>query len=173
MDVAALSPSVASLTPTFDRSGSSTQPAKTEKVGAAGKTDQTQTNAAQQAEVRELQKRDREVRAHESAHVAAGGSYVRGGASFQFVTGPDGRLYATGGEVSIDTSSIPDDPEATILKMQTVRRAALAPAQPSSQDRSVAASASQAEAQAQMELTRARLTSGETPPPGSLINDYA
>lgn len=168
MDVAALSPSAVSPTPSFDRAGSSAQPAKAEKAD-----DQSQTDPAEQAEVRELQKRDREVRAHESAHVAAGGSYVRGGTSFQFVTGSDGRLYATGGEVSIDTASIPDDPEATILKMQTVRRAALAPAQPSSQDRSVAAAASQAEAQAQMELTRARLTGNEAPPPGSLINDYA
>lgn len=169
MDTAALSP--ASPTPALDRAGMG--PAKTGNGNGSSEADQTQADPAQQAEVRELQKRDREVRAHESAHMAAGGSYVRGGASFQFVTGPDGRLYAAGGEVSIDASPIPDDPQATILKMQTVRRAALAPAQPSAQDRSVAAAASQAEARAQMELTRARLSGGETPAPGSLINDFA
>jgi len=173
MDVAALSPSAVSPAPSLDRAGSGAQPAKTEKGNTAAKADQTRTDPAEQADIRELKKRDREVRAHESAHVAAGGSHVRGGASFQFVTGPDGRLYATGGEVSIDTAPIPDDPEATILKMQTVRQAALAPAQPSPQDRSVAAAASQAEAQAQMELARARPSGNETPAPGSFINDFA
>ena len=64
-------------------------------------------------------------------------------------------MYAVGGEVKIDTSR-ENDPEATIRKMQKVRRAALAPSQPSSTDRSVAAQASQIEAQARTELTQQR-----------------
>lgn len=100
----------------------------------------------------ELQTGDREVRAHEMAHVASGGQYVRGGANFEYQTGPDGKRYAVGGEVSIDTSKVSNDPEATIRKMQVVKRAALAPAKPSPQDRSVAAQATQKEMQARQEL---------------------
>ena len=103
-------------------------------------------------QVRELQTKDREVRAHEMAHVAAGGQYVRGGANFEYQTGPDGKRYAVGGEVSIDTSKVGNDPEATIRKMQVVKRAALAPAKPSPQDRSVAAQATQKEMRARQEV---------------------
>lgn len=89
--------------------------------------------------IAELQARDREVRAHESAHKAVGGS-LAGGMSFSYQTGPDGRRYAVGGEVSIDTGG-ERDPQATIAKMRQVIAAALAPAQPSAQDRAVAAAA--------------------------------
>jgi hypothetical protein len=103
-------------------------------------------------ELQELKQRDREVRQHEQAHIAAGGAYVRGGASFSYQRGADGRQYAVGGEVQIDTSEIPGDPAATIRKMQVVRSAAMAPAEPSGQDRAVAAEATQAEAQARADL---------------------
>ena len=101
--------------------------------------------------LQKLQARDREVRAHEHAHMAAGGPYVRGGPSYTYKTGPDGKRYAVGGEVQIDTSP-EKDPEATIRKMETVKRAALAPAKPSGQDRMVAARASMEEQKARMEL---------------------
>jgi len=94
----------------------------------------------EQKEVRELQKRDREVRAHEQAHKAAGGAHA-GSPSFTTVQGPDGRSYAVSGEVKIDTSPVPNNPEATIRKLEQVKRAALAPSNPSSQDRQVAAEA--------------------------------
>ena len=67
------------------------------------------------------------MRAHEQAHLAAAGPYANGAPTFEFQTGPDGRQYAVGGEVSIDTSPVPGDPEATVRKAQTVKRAALAP----------------------------------------------
>lgn len=106
----------------------------------------------QQAQVTELKQRDAEVRAHEQAHVAAGGQYVTGGPTYQYQKGPDGRRYAVGGEVQIDTSPVDGDPEATIQKAQVVRAAALAPAEPSSQDLAVAAAATQMAAQARAEL---------------------
>ena len=106
----------------------------------------------EQAQVQKLRDRDREVRAHEQAHIAAGGQYVRGGASFDYQKGPDGRQYAVGGEVSIDASPA-EDPQATIQKARTIKRAALAPAQPSSQDRKVAAKASRMETKARAEMT--------------------
>lgn len=104
----------------------------------------------QQKEVKELKARDSEVKTHEQAHLAAAGSLAQGGASFEYQTGPDGMNYAVGGEVSIDTSP-ESTPEATISKMQQVKVAALAPAEPSSQDRSVAASATQQIAKAMQE----------------------
>lgn len=99
----------------------------------------------------ELQARDREVRSHEQAHKTVGGQHA-GAISYDYERGPDGRSYAVGGEVQIDISEVPDDPEATIRKMQQVRRAALAPAEPSSQDRAVAAEASEIEQRARTDL---------------------
>lgn len=110
----------------------------------------------EEEQVRELQTRDAEVRTHEMQHVAAGGPYVTGGPTYTYQTGPDGRKYAVGGEVSIDTGSVSGDPEATIRKMQTVAAAALAPAEPSGQDYKVAAAARQAEAKARTELSQQR-----------------
>lgn len=104
----------------------------------------------QQRVVAELQARDQEVRAHEGAHKAAGGS-LAGGMSLSYQTGPDGRRYAVGGEVSIDTGS-ERDPQATIAKMRQVIAAALAPAQPSAQDRAVAAAARAAMLAAERQL---------------------
>ncbi len=113
--------------------------------------------------VEQLKARDREVKAHERAHQAAAGGLARGGPSYTYTTGPDGQRYAVGGEVQIDTSPVPDNPEATIRKAQTIRRAATAPAEPSAQDRSVAAAASKMEARARQELSqeKAEETSGK------------
>lgn len=100
----------------------------------------------------QLRSRDAQVRGHEAAHVAAGGGYIRGGASFSFQTGPDGRQYAVGGEVGIDLSPVPGKPAETAAKMRSVRAAALAPSDPSPADLSIAAAASLMEAQALAEL---------------------
>ncbi len=97
-----------------------------------------------QAEIKlleNLKKSDTQVRQHEMAHIAAGGRYITSGANFTYQRGPDGKNYAVGGEVGIDTSIVPGDPEATIKKMRQVKNAALAPADPSSQDLKVAANA--------------------------------
>lgn len=102
-------------------------------------------------QVEELKKRDREVRQHEQAHKTAAGGFVTSGPHFDFQRGPDGRQYAVGGEVKLDTTPIADDPEATIRKAQVIRRAALAPGEPSPQDRRVAADASAMERDARIE----------------------
>lgn len=104
--------------------------------------------------VQELEKTDSEVRAHEMAHIAAGGEYITSGATFTYQQGPDGKNYAVGGEVGIDTSPEPGDPEATLKKMRQVRAAALAPAQPSSQDLKVASKAASLSAKAMAEITQ-------------------
>lgn len=131
---------------------------RVERDALAGADD---TSAKRQAEqerqqavrdqIQELAARDREVRAHEQAHAAVAGQYGSS-PTYSFVRGPDGVSYAVGGEVKIDTSPIPGDPEATLRKAQQLRRAANAPADPSSQDSSVAALAAQMEQQARAEL---------------------
>lgn len=104
----------------------------------------------EQSQINELQQRDREVKAHELAHKSAGGRYVTGG-SFTYQTGPDGHRYAIGGEVSID-SSRGSSPQETLRKAELIRRAALAPADPSPQDYRVASQANLMAAQARGEI---------------------
>ena len=116
--------------------------------------DQPQTSykddpALQQA-IAKLQARDSEVRAHEAAHIAAGGGVVTGGASFTYQKGPDGNLYAIGGEVPIDMST-QSTPEATAQKMQKVKTAALAPSNPSPTDIKIASTATMIEQKALQE----------------------
>lgn len=119
-------------------------------------TGDVELSEEEKQQVEELKRRDQEVRTHEHAHVAAGGQHVRGGISYEYQTGPDGKRYAVGGEVSIDTSP-ESDPEDTIRKAQTIRQAALAPAEPSGQDRKAAAAAAQMEIKARQEVAEAKL----------------
>ena len=99
----------------------------------------------------QLKQRDREVRAHEQAHASVGGQYA-GSPSYEYERGSDGNNYAVAGEVPIDISEIPNDPSATIEKMQQVRAAALAPQEPSGADRAIAAEATQRMSEAQADL---------------------
>lgn len=108
----------------------------------------------ERVELAKLRKQDQEVRAHEQAHLAAAGGIANSGATFSYQRGADGKQYAVGGEVSIDTSPVSGNPEATIRKAKQIRAAALAPSNPSAQDRAVAASATTLEAQAQQELQK-------------------
>ncbi|MBT5264121.1 MAG: hypothetical protein HOL85_04770 [Rhodospirillaceae bacterium] len=110
---------------------------------------------AEKSQVQELKARDREVRAHEAAHAATGGAFA-GSPSYSYQSGPDGRQYAVGGEVSIDASPVSGDPDATVRKLSQVQAAALAPADPSSQDRRVAAAAAAGIANARAEAAALR-----------------
>jgi len=136
-----------------DNQGVESGKAEGENKHSAGPDELTEE---EEKEVGELEKRDREVRNHEQAHVAAAGAFVNGGISYDYQIGPDDKRYAVGGEVSIDTSPIANDPEATIQKAQVVQQAALAPADPSGQDYRVAAAASQMMIEAQQELSKQR-----------------
>ena len=141
------------------RQRASSEASTTELPTEAGRTaasDARAANDAEQAralqrEIDRLSARDKEVRAHEQAHMAAGAGLVTRGANYTYTMGPDGRRYATGGEVGIDTSP-GQTPQETIAKAQRIRAAAMAPAQPSGQDMQVAAQATQMQMQAQMEL---------------------
>ncbi|WP_198242899.1 putative metalloprotease CJM1_0395 family protein [methane-oxidizing endosymbiont of Gigantopelta aegis] len=102
--------------------------------------------------VQQLKQRDQEVRSHEQAHLSAAGGLAQGGPHFSFVTGPDGRRYAIGGDVSVNVAPVSGDPLATLQKAEQIKRAALAPAKPSTQDQRVAAKATAMQMKAQMEL---------------------
>ena len=103
----------------------------------------------------QLKQTDREVRQHEMAHQTVGGAYT-GGASYEYEVGPDGKRYAVAGEVPIDYGPVPNDPQATIEKMQTVIAAAMAPADPSPKDYQVAAQARQYLLEAKLEASMQR-----------------
>lgn len=135
--------------------------------GAEDVVEQTSTTTAQKGptgeallpeelvQLQELQKIDQKVRSHEQAHMGAAGGLATSGISLSFKRGPDGQSYAVGGEVSIDTSRA-STPRETVAKMMKVRAAALAPADPSAQDRKVAASASVVMGDARGELQMAQ-----------------
>ncbi len=112
-------------------------------------------NLKLQMEVERLKRIEQKVVAHEMAHKVVGGRYT-GAPSYHYTRGPDGKLYITGGEVPIDVSE-EDTPEETIQKMEVVRRAALAPADPSPQDLAVAQTATLKEIKAKLELAQKRL----------------
>ena len=130
-----------------------TEEKSTQNFYSKGDTAEELTDMEKQ-QVNELKQRDAEVKAHEAAHLGAAGGLARGGASYEYQKGPDRRNYAVGGEVSIDSSPVTGDPNATIAKAQQIRSAALAPAIPSSQDHKVAAKASQMEVEARQELSK-------------------
>lgn len=166
----------AGVTPARD--GAPTSPARVEQAsatkkagnGTTGPQDPNQLSEEEQKQVQELKRRDAEVRAHEQAHAMVGGAHA-GAPSYEYTTGPDGKRYAIGGEVQIDASP-EKTPEATIRKMEIVIRAALAPAEPSPQDRQVAQKAQQQRAQAQIELAKQREAerNGEASDGGGLLN---
>lgn len=134
-----------------------TAPADEQKTDQSKETQGKQSSSSQaltpeeQQMVQQLKQRDMEVKTHEMAHLAVAGQYASGGASFTYQQGPDGRRYAIGGEVPIDLSA-EKTPEETIAKMRTIKRAAMAPAEPSSADRGVAATATALESQARQEV---------------------
>lgn len=112
-------------------------------------------DAKQEKQVAELKQREREVITHEQAHAAVGGQYA-GQPQYEYTEGPDGKRYITGGEVSIDISKA-ETPEETIEKMQVVKAAAMAPAEPSIQDKQVAAEAQQLSNEARQEIAKNRI----------------
>jgi hypothetical protein len=135
--------------------GSSARPTERDSASEPGPRPPDELALEELRQLAELQARDREVRAHEQAHKAVAGPHG-GAVSFDYQTGPDGRKYAVGGEVAVDVSPVRGDPQATIEKMEQVRRAALAPAEPSSTDRAVASRAAALAEQAQAELRAER-----------------
>ena len=127
-----------------------------------------QLTPQERAEVARLAARDRDVRAHEAAHLAAAGS-LASGVEYDYEMGPDGKLYAVGGKVKM---SIPGglSPEQALAAARQLRAAANAPSDPSGQDLSVSAQASAMEQQAQAEVDKQTSQSAKPGQPASTGN---
>lgn len=108
-------------------------------------------SSSQKVEVYKLKAIDSQVRAHEAAHQS--GPAASGGASYTYTKGPDGVMYAVAGEVpiQIETGSTPQE---TMSNMQDVIATALAPADPSPQDLSIASKARVLMMKAQQEYAK-------------------
>lgn len=141
-----------------------------EKETTAGQNPFGQKGLSEQDKqaIAKLKETDRKVRAHEQAHIRTGGHLIRSRAQYSYETGPDNKLYAVAGEVSIDTNPVEGDPEATIRKAARIKAAALAPADPSPQDRAVAAEADVMAMRARLEL--ARQTNNQRETVGTRVN---
>lgn len=159
MNTIALSPPPFVTTSVGDNSPSN-QTSEQDNAEAVQQQQRAEASAEKQKQqqnqevIRELAARDREVRAHEQAHAAVGGIYA-GSPSYTFQRGPDGVNYAIGGEVPI---SLPQggDPQQRIVAAEQVRRAALAPAEPSGADRQIAAAATRIALDARAEIAQQR-----------------
>ncbi|MCI7014012.1 MAG: hypothetical protein MR878_01320 [Campylobacter sp.] len=121
----------------------------------AGQKNIGELSREEQRIVTELQAADTNVRAHEAAHMAAGGG-LTSPASYTYERGPDNKMYAVAGEVGISTSE-GNTPQESLNKAQTIRRAALAPADPSPQDLKVAAQAASMEMSARAEILQEKM----------------
>lgn len=102
--------------------------------------------------VKDLAARDSEVKAHEAAHQSAGGG-MTGAVSYTYQQGPDGKMYAIGGEVSISTPAA-STPEEAIANARQVMASAMAAGDPSPQDYAVASSARVMEMKAMQQLAK-------------------
>lgn len=102
------------------------------------------------AEIRRLLAFQNKVIQHERAHAMVGGG-LAGNPSYIYTTGPDGKKYISGGEVSI---RIPGGTtmEDTLAMVQKVKAAAMAPADPSPQDIKTASKASSLELSIRREI---------------------
>ena len=121
----------------------------------AGQKNIGELSIEEQRIVTELQAADTNVRAHEAAHMAAGGG-LTSPASYTYERGPDNKMYAVAGEVGISTGE-GNTPQESLNKAQTIRRAALAPADPSPQDLKVAAQAASMEMSARAEILQEKM----------------
>lgn len=124
-----------------------------DKTSGAKPIKESDLTPVQQQEVEKLKERDSEVRAHEQAHIAAAAGLRTSAPTYDYETGPDGKKYAVGGEVNISFTS-GSNPEEDIRNAETMRNAALAPSEPSGQDRSVAKEAEKIIQQAKEKLAQ-------------------
>ena len=136
----------------------------------SGNTEEELTQQEKQ-EVSELKMTDSEVRAHENAHKAAAAGLTTSAPNYEYETGPDGKKYAVAGDVNVSYKHS-DDPEVNLRNAQQLKASALAPADPSSQDRKVAAQADREIAQARQDiLEEQRQMSEEEEESSSNISD--
>lgn len=105
-------------------------------------------------EIKRLQEQENNVISHERSHMQSGGEFS-GSPSYLYTRGPDGKVYISGGEVKMYVPAT-DDYDKLIQSLQKVKRAAMAPPDPSPQDSKTAAMASAKEASVRQEIAKMR-----------------
>ncbi|MBI1206910.1 MAG: hypothetical protein GC191_06435 [Azospirillum sp.] len=120
------------------------------------------TNDASTADSEKLKSADRAARQRAQAQLAAAGAFG-GQVVYQYQRGADGTSYVVGASVTFDVTPVPNDPAATIRKMQTIRAAALASGQPTLQDLQAVQAADAAIAAAQAALSKAASATRSSP----------
>jgi len=123
------------------------------------------------AELERLKERDKEVKQHEEAHKRAAAGLLAVGPTYEYQVGPDGKKYAVSGDVQIDIAEVKGNPEATLRKAQQIKRAALAPENPSPQDKKIAAKATEMELKAKLELNEIKSNDNDTGASSVTSND--
>lgn len=81
---------------------------------------------------------DAKTKTHEQAHASSGTTTAP--IQYNYQVGPDGRLYATGGSVRLDTT-IPEDEGAANAKLEELKDASSAPSELSAADAQIARTA--------------------------------
>lgn len=104
------------------------------------------------SEIRRLKAWEDHVKQHERQHQLAGGDCA-GAPSYTYTTGPDGKRYISGGEVTMYVPS-GNSLEDSEVALERVKRAASAPADPSPQDLKTAAMASAKQASIRMNIAK-------------------
>jgi len=82
---------------------------------------------------------DHNIRSHEQTHATIG--HTTAPISYTYQEGPDGKLYAVGGSVRLDTS-IPKDPKEAEIKLDQIEKSVNAVSNQSGADSNIALQAS-------------------------------
>lgn len=88
--------------------------------------------------IAKFKSKDNEIRTHEQTHASLG--TTTSGIKYNYQTGPDGKLYATGGYVTLNVS-IPKDESAAIAKLNEIQKASSSPIGLSGADASISQAA--------------------------------
>lgn len=136
-----------------EQTGTNTTQTNDEQTGReqTGTGTNQELTPQEQQQLAELKQTDAQVKAHEHAHKSTAAGLTTSGPNYEYETGPDGKKYAVAGDVNVSYQKS-SDPEVNLKNAQQLKAAALAPADPSSQDRKVAMQADREIAQARQEI---------------------
>ncbi len=124
-------------------------------------SDDENLSEEEEKELEKMQKREDEVIKHEQAHKSAAGGLSVTRAQYEYVQGTDGKMYVKDGEVELKVKE-EDDPQKNKENAEQLKRAALAPEEPSAQDMKVAQEADKMIQKANQELHQLEGTNGTT-----------
>ena len=92
------------------------------------KSDASNRNRQDSVDIQKLSQRGTDIGRYERGRLAVPGIVTRVGPNHEYRLGVDGRVYALGGEVSLDVNTDARSSQKSLAKMEQVPRAALTPA---------------------------------------------